>query len=194
MGMLSNLLAIGIRSAAGGQLGFTLYELMITLSIASGLMTAGSGLHRIVHDHRVTAEINQFLGHLGLARSEAMKRGVKTALCPSSNGRECDTGEVYTGWQNGALMLVDTDADGKVESSDSMIRVLPGAERLVIKSTHETNKIVFQPNGLTPGTNRTFTLCAAAGASKPRYIVISNTGRARVSSAPPAGSPAEGCG
>jgi type IV fimbrial biogenesis protein FimT len=166
---------------------------MVTLGIIGALSTAGTSVAGVVHEHRVTAEINQFLGHLALARSEAMKRGVKTALCPSASGRVCDGRSDYAGWQDGALLLVDTDQDGKVESDENVIRVLPGAERLAVKSTHATNKIVFQPDGLTPGTNRTFTLCAAGGASKPRYLIISNTGRARVSSKPPKGSTAAGC-
>jgi type IV fimbrial biogenesis protein FimT len=175
------------------QRGFTLYELVISMGLATGLGTAGASMYEVVHAHRVTAEINQFLAHLSLARSEAVKRGVEVAICPSSNQRVCDSRSNYTGWQKGALLFADFDGDGSLETQDSVIRVLPGAERLAIKSTHSSNKIVFQPNGLAPGTNRTFTICAATGASKPRYLIISNTGRARVSSAPPKGSTAAGC-
>lgn len=167
--------------------------MLTTLSIVGVLSGFGSGVYGAVHEYRATAQINQFLAHLSLARSEAMKRGTEVAICPSSDGRVCDSRAAYRGWQNGALLFADNDGDGRLEREDSVVRVLERVDRLVIHSTRGTNKIVFQPNGLAPGTNRTFTICAATGTSKPRYVIMSNTGRARVSATPPKDSPAADC-
>src|SRR5437868_6129720 len=72
------------------QCGFSLYELIITLAIACGLTLASIGLYSLVRDQRLTSEINQLLGHLALARSEAITRGYRVALCPSADNRRCE--------------------------------------------------------------------------------------------------------
>lgn len=171
-----------------GQAGFTLYEMLITLTIVGVLTAFGSGVYGIVHEHRVSAEINQFIAHLSLARSESLKRSAETALCPSTNGRECDTTQNYRGWHNGALVFVDADGDGRLDLEDTIIRVLPPTQHIKINSTRGRSHIVFQPNGLAPGTNRTLVFCSAGSNARPRYVVMSNTGRARVASTPPHGS------
>src|SRR3989344_4698731 len=55
--------------------GFTLIELIITLTIAGILMAvAVPGLKNFVSSNRLTAQINDLIADINLARSEAIKR------------------------------------------------------------------------------------------------------------------------
>jgi type IV fimbrial biogenesis protein FimT len=50
---------------------------------------------------------------------------------------------------------------------------------VAINSTSGRQELSFHPDGSSPGSNVTFTLCDVRGASHARAIVVSNSGRAR---------------
>ncbi len=69
--------------------GFTVLELMVTLAVAGVLVTVGvPGFTEIVRNNRVTAQTNELVTAINLARSEAIKRGrnVAVAVTESGNG------------------------------------------------------------------------------------------------------------
>ncbi len=175
------------------QGGFSLYELIITLAIVCGLMLGSIGMYGLVRDQRLTSEINQLLGHLALARSEAITRGYKVALCPTVDNRQCEPAAEYTRWDRGLLLFADTNGNGQLDADEKVIRVHSAADNNVrIKSSRFRPHVVYQSNGLASGTTITFTFCDARGASRPRYVIISNTGRGRVAAVPPDGKADEG--
>lgn len=175
------------RSAADffGSRGYSLQELLITLTIAGGVVATGAGATHIVRDTFQTAEINTLITHLNLARSEAIKRRQDTVLCPSADGRRCDAAKDYTWWHRGILLFVDTDGNRQPDPHDPVIRMHSPSARLHIKSSRDRSQVVYQPNGLASGTNMTFTFCDPRGTASARYVIMSNSGRARVSSTPP---------
>jgi type IV fimbrial biogenesis protein FimT len=169
-----------------------LYELLVTLTITSGLVTAGAGVFQIVRDATQTAEINTLVGHLNLARSEAIKRGQDAVLCPSTDGRRCDAAQDYTWWHRGMFLFVDTDGNHQPDPHDPVIRIYAPSATLRIKSSRGRPHVIYQPNGLASGTNMTFTFCDPRGTAAARYVIVSNTGRARVLPKPPDGKADEG--
>ena len=64
--------------------GFTLIELIITVALAAIIVTIGIPSFRtaILNNSR-TAQVNEFVGVLNLARSEAAKRGLRVTICRS---------------------------------------------------------------------------------------------------------------
>jgi type IV fimbrial biogenesis protein FimT len=81
------------------------------------------------------------------------------------------------------MVFVDVNNVGRRAGNEQLLRTYtPDARRVTIKSSPGRARVVFQPSGLSPGTNVTFTVCA--GANPARYIVLSNTGRVRVSALP----------
>ena len=66
--------------------GFSLFEIMITLAVASVLMTvAVPYLGGFVRDVRLKSVGNAFIGDMHFARSEAVKRNARITLRPTSN-------------------------------------------------------------------------------------------------------------
>ncbi|WP_018234363.1 GspH/FimT family pseudopilin [Thioalkalivibrio thiocyanodenitrificans] len=67
--------------------GFTLIELIVTMSVAAVLMTvAVPGFFNLVQNNQVTAQTNSLISSLNLARSEAVKRGVPVLVTAAEGG------------------------------------------------------------------------------------------------------------
>ncbi|MGB5438453.1 MAG: GspH/FimT family pseudopilin [Gammaproteobacteria bacterium] len=97
------------------QKGFTLIELIVTMSVAIIVVTVGVPSFRdVVKNSRITAQTNEFLASVNVARSEAVKRGETMTLCPSEDGIECEEDEVKkTDWSLGLILL---------DASDTVVR------------------------------------------------------------------------
>lgn len=166
--------------------GFTLLEMLVTLAIVGVMTTMAVGFYSGVQRSAVTAEVNQLVTHLSLARSEAIKRGHKSRMCPSVNGRDCAAAEKdHTPWHAGYLVFSDTNDDKNRDDGEPIIAVHSGAlSTVAIKTTEDRSNISYQPDGLASGNTATFTFCAP-NAGDTRYVILSNTGRPRVSPVPP---------
>ena len=113
--------------------GLTLIELLITLSVASILLTiAVPSLWSMVEDNRLTAEANAFLTDLSIARGQAIARGRRVTMrrCkPDSNGRCTQSSGAYlpgeTGgdWADGWVVWADKDNDDQHDSNEEVIRL-----------------------------------------------------------------------
>jgi type IV fimbrial biogenesis protein FimT len=168
--------------------GFTLYELIITLSIASLLAVLGSGIYGLLMREQVVAEANQFLTELNLARTEAIVRHQKITLCPARNGRHCDTGTDAVPWHDGSMMFIDANGDGELDPDERPLRMhMAASKRLRIKTSTYRPRVLYRPNGMTSGNPLTFTVCDTGNPKFLRYVIVSNVGRARVSAKPPDG-------
>lgn len=69
--------------------GFTLLELMVTVAVLAILLTVGiPGFGDLVRNNRVTAQTNQLITAINIARTEAVKRGrnVQVAVAPAGDG------------------------------------------------------------------------------------------------------------
>jgi type IV fimbrial biogenesis protein FimT len=172
----------------GHAAGFTLVESFITLSVAAILMTiAIPSFQEMIASNRIATARNGLVSYLHLARSESIKRGTKTVLCPSTNGTECLNG--YQ-WQQGFMVFVDLDKDNKFDKDETLLAFHQGDfEGIRIETSTGRRKISYKPNGSAAGTNATFTLCDLNDKVDPRAVIISNTGRPRLSDKRSDGSP-----
>jgi type IV fimbrial biogenesis protein FimT len=135
-------------------------------------------MQNLVHEQRLTTQVNQLFTELHLARSESIKRGVPVVLCKSGDGVACST---TTDWQNGWLVFVDSDDDRTVDANEPVIRVQQALSAGVTLGFGTSYRYVFyKPDG-TAWPNATFTFCDPRGAPNARAILITQSGRARIS-------------
>ncbi len=163
-----------------GARGFTLIELIITLVILGVLVAMGVPAYtQFVRDSRRSAVLNEFSAALNLARSEAIKRGVPIAVCRTSDGLTCGGS-----WNGGWLVFVNTDNDvpAAVDSGELVLRtyLVQDPAYTFTPNGNFTNFISYLPNGSSNNFGR-FTYCDARGLRSARAVLISVTGRARLS-------------
>lgn len=159
--------------------GFTLVELMITLSIAAILATiAAPSFTSIIQNNRMTTQYNELLASLTLTRSEAIKRAQRVTVCQSSTGNSCSGSA--TDWHTGWVVFIDTDEDNNIDVGEDILRInsaISGGNTLGFGAR---TRVAYASDGLAVGgSNGTFTLCDDRGDSERRGLVISTTGRAR---------------
>src|ERR1700728_298321 len=115
-----------IRPKAGGigsarSAGFTMIELMMTISIATIVMTLAIPSFRYVtNSNRIAGEVNGLLGDLQFARAEAVKEGRNVTVCISADGQSCVANA--TTWQSGWIVFSDPTDTGVVDPGETVLR------------------------------------------------------------------------
>jgi type IV fimbrial biogenesis protein FimT len=166
-----------------GKRGYSLYELLVTLSVATILIVIGAPpLGNLIARNRLTTEVNALHHALHLGRQEAIKRRQYLVLCQSADGLQCTGG---ANWDTGWMLFVDADDDGRTDPGERVIRRhQPAASVDII-----TNRKRYTLRGVRRrNTNGTFLVCDGARRAASRALIVSYTGRPR--SAPGASAPA----
>jgi type IV fimbrial biogenesis protein FimT len=167
--------------------GFTLIELMVTLAVAAILLTlAVPSFREIIQNNRLVSQANEFVTALNVARSEAVKRGVRVTVCRSNDATAASPCSKGADWADGWIVFVDSNNSAQRDAGEEVLRVngpLPGG----LTGTGNGNVadyISYLPSGSTALTSGAFQagtvhICGTE-THKGRDVVISATGRARV--------------
>jgi type IV fimbrial biogenesis protein FimT len=159
--------------------GFTLLELVVALLIAAiAVSAAAPSFGTLTRNASRTRQVNQFIQAVYLARSEAIKRNGVVSLCPSRDGASCSPGPV---WQTGWIVFVNLDRDSPADrdANENLIQVYAAWDSGHITSNRSS--LSFRPFGQS-GVTATVTFCDDRGSPEARAVIISQTGRPRVSS------------
>lgn len=118
---------VGIKLPIIGNKGFTLTEILITLTIA-GILAAVSvpAMSTFVKNHRLSSQANDLLADLTFARTEAVKRAVTITVCKqdsSSTSPRCDQTNT-TPWSAGWVVFIDSNNNGQIDTSAPAEQVL----------------------------------------------------------------------
>jgi type IV fimbrial biogenesis protein FimT len=165
--------------------GFTLPELIFTMAIIVGMLGwAIPGFQDFQRNAERTREVNQFIQAVYLARSEAIKRNGVVSLCPSLDGSAC--GPAGTAWQQGWIVFVNQDRDSPArrDAGEPLLRAYAPWASGQVNANRTT--LSFRSFGQM-GVTATFTFCDARGSPAARAVIISQTGRPRVSDRSAAG-------
>ncbi len=187
---------MSIRSTSASpswcQTALTLVELISTLATVCILLAIGipSALTLSASSSTTTA-VNSMALHLHLARSEAVKRGVPVVLCPSTDGQSCLNSFE---WQQGFILFVDDNRNRSPDGSETVLRFQqPNRHRVRILTSVGRKRLIYQPSGMSPGSTATITICDLTATVDPKALIVSNSGRPRLSTTRPDGSPLQ-CG
>ena len=185
------------------QSAFTLYELMVTLTIAGIVLMVGiPSMGEFRQNSRMVSTANDLHSSFYLARSEAARAKANITICASADSMDdpptCG-GEFEDGW----IVFIDDDLDGIIEASDGNIAVDNGEailrrfparhESLNIDTTGMGDYFSYASTGLGRGNVTgtppvtTAIICdvrgnvtASGGRSAARVLVITPLGRATV--------------
>jgi type IV fimbrial biogenesis protein FimT len=99
--------------------GFTLIELIMTITIGAILLAIGVPSFKYVTSaNRASSEINALLGDMQFARGEAIKEGVTVTICAAANGAPPCLGT--TAWQSGWIVFSDFAGTGVFGGTDAL--------------------------------------------------------------------------
>jgi type IV fimbrial biogenesis protein FimT len=166
--------------------GFTLPELTFAIAIAAALAAwAVPTFGEVRRDAARTREVNQFVQAIHFARGEAMKRNGVVSLCPSVDGTTC-AGD-GTAWQVGWIVFVNVDRDSPAvrDSGEDLLEAYPAWAAGHLTANRST--LSFRAFGQS-GVTATFAFCDDRGSRAARAVIISQTGRPRVSDRTASGS------
>jgi type IV fimbrial biogenesis protein FimT len=167
--------------------GVTLVELLVVLAIL--VVVAGVALPdlgQLVASGRVKTTATRFMSHVNLARTKSIMSGKRVVLCPSADGGTClPDGFWHLGW----LVFVDRDGDREHAADEPLLQVVNASKSVSLVTSRMRRRLVLYPSGLSPASNGTYTVCADDADAAPLAVIVSNTGRARMSRVRPDGSP-----
>jgi type IV fimbrial biogenesis protein FimT len=122
--------------------GFTMTELIVTMSIVAILLAIGIPSFKYVTvSNRISTEVN---GDMQYARTLAIKQGLPVTVCASvAPFAQCDN---TSSWQNGWIVFLDSNGDHVVQPTESVVRI----------QNAFTSTDTFQPGGALTFTWITF--------------------------------------
>jgi type IV fimbrial biogenesis protein FimT len=163
---------MGKVRTTGNARGVTLMELLFALGLLALVASLSvPGFQASARTAAVRGATFELLAGLQQSRAQAILESRTTELCPADTGGGClPSSAAGTRWRT---TFEDADA------VPGFIRELPRG--VVVRSTR--SPLSFRPHGLaaSPGT---LTICDVHGVAEPRSIVVSQTGRTRVSATP----------
>ena len=157
--------------------GFTLIELMITISIAAILVgLAVPSFGSLIEKNQITTAHNDLISALKLARNSAITHSKDTYVCELQNKNQCNTSRPFNAdWSKGWLVFVDDNGNRKLDNDDLI--------QLISRKPEKTDTaIVFNQRGRlrfrSDGSSRSagFYLC---NQTEKRHIYLLYSGRTR---------------
>ena len=117
-----------------------------------------------------------------------MSKTTHIVVCPSSDQQYCGH---TTEWQHGWLIFADANHDGSRSDDEALVSVSDAQpEGVAILTTAGRTHVDYRPDGSSPGSNVTFTVCDRRGHDLATSLVINNAGRVRPGKPTPAAASA----
>ena len=168
--------------------GFTLVELMISLSIMAILSAiAIPSFNHSTRKQQSELAISQLQRSLSLARQTAISQKVSVVVCPSFNGTQC-SGD-GNDWRAGGIVFIDLNGNKRYEPSEEVSgfleRIYPLNRGSRNNNSNNGNQlrsnadyISFNSYGMLNSAAQTFTYCdSSAQTSYNKSMTISTQGR-----------------
>jgi type IV fimbrial biogenesis protein FimT len=160
--------------------GLTVLELLFALLVLGVLLGVGApAMQHLLLDARLTAQVNQLVHGIHMARHTAQKRGHHAVLCKSADGAGCAPDGA---WHEGWIVFINRDRDNppQVDPDEPVLLVAPPYRDGSITANRQA--FVFRPFEVRD-TNGSLLVCDRRGRTRGRMVIISYTGRPRTAAA-----------
>lgn len=159
--------------------GFSLFELLITLSVVIALLgLSAPALSDLARAQSTGTTVKQLRKSIALARAHAITSNTLTTLCRSEDGLGCN-GK----WEQGVLVFTDVDGDRKLDREDTTVSYVtfPKFEgRIYWRAFQNRQYLQMTPSGATRYQNGNFTVCPAnEDLHAAEQIIVNRVGRMR---------------
>ncbi len=176
-------------------MGFTLYELLITVVVVGVVLSFGiPNMRDFRQNSRMTSTANDLHSSFHLARTESSRAKENITICASANSMDALPTCGGT-WDQGYIVFVDTD--GNIQTggvNESVLRRHPPiAEGVTLAVANDATYFSYSPNGLgrsnvngLPAMSQVVmcdargNITAAGGNSAARLFVATPLGRATI--------------
>jgi type IV fimbrial biogenesis protein FimT len=152
----------------GAIAGFTIIELMVTVTLASILLAiAVPSFRGMMANNRVVTQSNDFVGALNFARSEAITRNTNVTLCRVATAAATACAGSLSPWANWIICNATCTAAGQVIRRGA---VTTYGGTLSVNSNLTADSVTFSSDGLarTGGVlanNFNFTVCTSTAST-----------------------------
>lgn len=176
----------GDNAAPTPAQGFTLVELAVTLAVLAILVTlAVPAFTTLINGNRLTAQANELVADIQMARSEAVRRNQRVTLCPSIDNAVCSG----TNWGN---RIMTAPAGLGIE----VLRTSTAKGVLVVRG--DVGSVVFRPDGFARDAAGAmlvaqFDVCLPTTAPEENMRQVQLTAGSRLATAPAAFATAGAC-
>jgi len=163
------------RVAAVRSAGFTLVEMLTTMSVLAVMLTiATPGLASLVAANALSSAQGELTSAIVLARTEALKRATQVGVAAVAPVRGA---EFSGGW----VVFVDANGNGLYDPGETVVRSQAALRSNVVVSTSTgATAIVFNGRGfVTPFASVVFAVCSST-ASKSYQVLLEPVGLADV--------------
>jgi len=167
--------------------GFTLIEIVVTLAVVAIVsLVAFSSLRPLLAENRIVVRVNMLSGLLQMARSEAIRCNTDVVICHSRDGHFCDRED---DWSENWLVFVDANRNRWRDAQERIVafQQAPGnGTRAEYRAFGSRHYLTYRPDGRTR-TNGTFTICHPGFPALSRAVIVTKSGRPRISREGPGG-------
>lgn len=128
--------------------GFTLVELLVTISIVAIMLAIGlPSFHSALRSNRLATTTNEVIASASLARTEAIRTTLGGGICATDDGVSCGDD-----WAQGWLVWADggTTNFGVLDDEDDIIRVIDPHPQMDLSATNalgDVTSISFDARG-----------------------------------------------
>jgi type IV fimbrial biogenesis protein FimT len=177
------------------QSGFTLYELLVTMTIVGVVLSLGiPNMVQFNQNSRMTSTANDLHSSFHLARSESSRAKTNITVCASANALAADANCGGT-WNQGFIVFVDEDGDiNRSGATETVLRAHgPIPDGVTLAIADGATYFSFSSTGLgrpnvggNPAVSQVVmcddrgNITAAGGSSAARLFVVTPLGRATV--------------
>jgi type IV fimbrial biogenesis protein FimT len=167
--------------------GYSAVELAVSLAVVAIVVALGTpAFHNTILDARRAAAVNAFMHTLYSARAESLLHVEFVSVCPSRDLEQCSRAPAH--WADGWIAFVNKDHDqpAMVDPGERVLERYPRLEGIEVLANRDS--LVFRNDSFT-GTTASFFFCDARGGRFARAVIVSQTGRPRLSESDAYGKP-----